>query len=344
MSAGGPQHHTHAPSTSATVALLRMPAAYPEGTRSVESIETHMAWVFLTERHAYKMKKPVRTSYLDFSTLEKRKQDAEREVSLNRRLAPHVYLGVVAVTADTAGTLALQGRGEPVEWLVKMKRLPRDRMLDAAIADGAVEPADVAKVGRLLAGFYQKAPSAPVTAAEYLRRLRSEIEDSASTLSDPSYELDRGTTARIHDALRAQAHEHGASLRARVAQGLVVEGHGDLRPEHVCLLDPPVIIDCLEFNQTLRWLDVLSELAYLALECRRLGAEWIGRQVLDTYGRRADDPYSASLCRFFCAYHACIRAKIAVWHLEDDGVGDPRHWVDKARHYLRLAEEMLANA
>jgi len=131
----------------AKVRALRDPATYPEAPRAIEVRETHMSWVFLTERHVYKLKKPVRYDFLDFSTFEKRRADCEAEVRLNRRFAPDVYLGIVALTADAHGALRLNGEGEAIEWLVKMRRLPDEHMLDQRIRAGRLDNAEIVDPG-----------------------------------------------------------------------------------------------------------------------------------------------------------------------------------------------------
>jgi aminoglycoside phosphotransferase family enzyme len=131
--------------------------------------------------------------------------------------------------------------------------------------------------------------------------------------------------------------ENGYLFDARVRQGKIVEGHGDLRPEHVCLESQPVVIDCLEFNRSLRILDVASELSFLALECERLGAPEIGERILNGYSEQAGDRPANMLLGFYRAYHACVRAKIAIWHLNDANVQGRDAWVAKAEQYLRMA-------
>jgi aminoglycoside phosphotransferase family enzyme len=141
------------------VAFLTRPESYPTAPQRVEVIETHMSWVFLTESHAYKLKKPVRYDYLDFSTPAARYWDCTEEVRLNRRFAPNVYHGVVPLTVDPQGILQLAGRGATIDWLVHMRRLPAERMLDYAIAHGTVREAEVRQIGALLTRVYLQTPA-----------------------------------------------------------------------------------------------------------------------------------------------------------------------------------------
>lgn len=325
------------------VAFLQRPESYAERPAAVEAVETHLAWVFLTDRHAYKLKKPVRYPFLDFSTIAARRRDAMEEVRLNQRLAPGVYLGAVPLTADQ-GRLGLGPPGTPVDWLVWMRRLPRTRMLDYAIAAGTVPHAAVCAVVELLVAFYHDAPCVPVTAAVYQGRLLAEIDADARALDEPRYDLPAGLVTRVAGAQRAFLVRRGELLSSRASGGRIVEGHGDLRPEHVCLGPPPVIIDCVEFNRQFRTLDPVDELAYLAMECERLGAPGVGAMLLAEYIARSGDHPPPRLIHFYQSVRATLRAKLAAWHLDDPSVLYPSQWYNRARAYLALAERHAQEA
>jgi len=321
------------------VRFLSQPGVYPERANDVEVIETHMAWVFLTDEHAWKMKKPVQYEYLDFSTLELRYRDCHEEIRLNRRLAGELYLGLVPLTCSGTGELALAGGGDPVEWLVKMKRLPAGRMLDRAIADRTVGAEDVEKVGRLLAGFYQGLAPVEHSPQAYRKQLARSAGENHRELMAERFELPAEMVEPVTQRQFELLEERAALFDARVDAGMIRETHGDLRPEHICLCDRPVIIDALEFNRDFRILDPVSELMHLKLECDRLGAPWVGDRVFQTYVELTQDGADESLLRFHRCHHACTRAKIAVWHLLDEEVQEPEKWITKARHYLHLASD-----
>ena len=322
------------------IAFLSKPEAYADGPSRVVLKETHMSCVFLTDRHAWKLKKPAHYDYLDFSTVDARKRNCELEFELNQRLAPDVYLGVVPLAMDAQGRMQLGGEGPIIDWLVKMRRLPEDRMLDAAIAAHMVSREDVRKIGVLLAGFYQRAPRIPLTPAQYASRLESETRECARELRRPEFALPAEPFASIFADQVRFLQENAAWIDDRARQGKIVDAHGDLRPEHICLAPETVIIDCLEFHPDFRVLDPVSELAFLALECERLGAPWIGEMVLGLYQRETGDFPSEALVAYYKRHHACIRAKIAVWHLKDAGVHDPQKWIHKAVSYLREAQSL----
>jgi aminoglycoside phosphotransferase family enzyme len=325
----------------AKLAFLGCPESYDCRPATVEVIETHMAWVFLTNLFAYKLKKPVQYEFLDFSTLAARKLDCQLELNLNRRLAPDVYLAVVPLTQDCQGTLRIDGRGTAIDWLVKMRKLPRDRMLDRAIRNGAATPEDVQRVGRLLSKFYCEAPRVAMSTAEYCTRLIGSIGQTRTQLLEPSFGLPRQIIESIASSLLRFVDQHALQFEERLRAGCMLDAHGDLRPEHICLERPPVIIDCLEFSRDFRLLDPASELSFLTLECDLLGATAISRLLWKTYIEQTGDAVPHELRRFHRSYHALIRARIAIRHLKDALVRTPEAWKPKAERYLRLAAEAI---
>jgi aminoglycoside phosphotransferase family enzyme len=321
-----------------TVRALHQPAAYPGNEAPEETIETHMAWVFLTSSHAYKLKKPIQDRLIDYHTAADRRRACRTEVALNRRLAAPVYLGTVPVAHTTRG-LRVGGTGPPVDWLVKMRRLPRAQMLDVRIRHGRVQRARIHALAALLTRFYRAARPAHWSQAEYRGRLLANLTAKRTSLQHPRYRLPPRLLRSVAQAQLRWLRTHVAHLEARAPR--VVDAHGDLRPEHVCLTSPPLVIDCLEFNRTLRLLDPLSELAFLSLECRRLGAAWIGPALIASYRQRSGDDAPGRLISFYESYHATVRAAIAVWHLDDDTPPDAARWRRQAITYLRLARDRL---
>jgi aminoglycoside phosphotransferase family enzyme len=326
------------------VRFLARPTAYPEAPERVETVETHMAWVFLTDRFAYKLKKPVRYDYLDFSTVEARRRDGLEEVRLNRRLAGGVYLGIVPLTREEgpgSGRLGIGGEGEVVDWLVQMRRLPSDRMLDRAIEEGAVTERDVRRAAELMAAFYRDAPPVEMTPARYRERFRRDVEEIRRELSLPELGLPRDRVEGVAGTLLAFIDARRPLFDRRVEAGRIVEAHGDLRPEHVCLTAPPVAIDCLEFNRGFRLLDPADELAFFSVECERLKAGWVGERFVEVYRSLTGDRPPPELFRFYQAFRAALRAKLAAWHTRDDHRRNGGEWLDQAADYLARARGYL---
>ena len=324
------------------IALLARPDTHQAGETAVETVETHMSLLFFAGDVVYKLKKPVTYDFLDFGTPAARRHACREELRLNRRLADGVYLGLSAITREADGTLALDGRGEPVDWLVRMRRLPADRTLEAAIARGEVAADEIAALAARLCAFYAGAERSAVDADAYVAQLRREHAANCAQLA--------GEAGPEGDALLAEVQRFldadDGLLRDRVAAGRIVDGHGDLRPEHVWLNTPPVVIDCLEFNARLRQVDPFDEVAYLGMECARLGAPWIGPRLLAALSAALGDQPPPRLLRFYVRYRACVRARLALAHLAEPSPRDPQRWPLLARAYLRVgaAFDPLAEA
>jgi aminoglycoside phosphotransferase family enzyme len=321
------------------VSFLARPESYPERPTRVDLVETHLSHVFLLDRSVFKLKKPVRRPFLDFTTVEARLKNASEEVRLNRRLAPDVYLGIVALTRDEAGRLGLSNEGRVVDALVHMRRLPSERMLDRALARGAATREDAERVGVALAAFFRRARVATAP-DEYPRRLASDVRADAAEHRRPELGLDRACVDAVERPLLDFIERRRGDLETRARDRRIVEGHGDLRPEHVNLGPPVLVIDCLEFNRDLRILDPLDELAFFGLECAALGASWFSDAVLDAYARAAHDPPPPGLVEFHGCCRALLRAKLALWHEREPGRRGPGHWREKAESYRRRAEAL----
>jgi aminoglycoside phosphotransferase family enzyme len=319
------------------VAALRSPLAYDEWPKTISAIETHFAWVFLTDDHAFKLKKPVCTAYLDLSTVSARRFNCSEEFRLNQRLAPGVYLDVVPLTMDTEGAFRVGGGGVVVDWLVKMRRLPAALMLDCAMAADRVPVEQLAAVGRMLARFYRVQQCMGFDPRDYVARIRSQMEQDRSDLLAPELNI---TVALVESVAAAQASacdKAEPELMLRAQQRRIVEGHGDLRPEHICLTDPPCIIDSLEFSLDLRTLDPGEELAFLSVECERLGDVSPAERVLTDYRTESNDPITSQLLDFYRSRRATVRAKLVAWHLRDPAFSERADWRAQAEGYLQLA-------
>ena len=332
-----PRPRAFGPDLAAKVLFLADPQSYAEPTGRVDAVETHMSWVFLTDRHAWKLKKPVRQSYLDFSTEAARQHFCAEELRLNRRLAQDVYLEIVPLTIDADGRLRLGPGGAVVDWLVKMRRLPAERMLERMIRAGSVHADDVRRIVGALCRFYRGCAPVAMGESEYRERFAAGIADNLAELGSREFALPLSIIEPICARQMAFLERAGALLDARVCDGRIVEAHGDLRPEHICLEREPQIIDCLEFSVDLRLLDTADELGFLALECERLGAAWMRRSIFETSAELSGDAPPDALVHFYQSCRACLRAKIAIWHLKEPALTEPSKWTTQALEYLRLA-------
>jgi aminoglycoside phosphotransferase family enzyme len=330
------------------VRFLRRPRNYPERPSRVEVLETHFAWIFLTDTHAYKLKKSVLRGSMDYRTIAARRRVCCDEVILNRRLAPDSYLAVVPITRASDGTLALgrTGHGRIVDWVVKMHRLPANRMLDHAIIERRVNQQDVRVLVARLTGFFAAAVRQPMIAGRYIEHLAARAAQNQRDLCSPDLGLNHRLVTRITGMQLAFLTEHQAAVGARAEH--LIDGHGDLRPEHVYLgsdSDGPCVIDCLEFDAGLRWLDPAEEIAFLALECRMLGARALSRTLLKRYRAATRTPPDVGTMDFYMSHCALTRAKLAAWHLRDPEIA--RHapaWRARAQRYLLAAARYIRRA
>jgi len=325
--------------TAAKVAFLSHPQSYPDVAERIEVVETHMAWVFIAGKFVYKLKKPVHYPFLDFSSLRLREFYCREEVRLNQRLAPAVYLGVVPLTYDKA-RLALDGEGRVVDWLVRMKRLPSRRMLDGMLSENCLEARHLQSLARLLVDFYASCEALVLSGESYRHRYRSAIElnlDEFKKAAPPSVGLDCRSLCYRQLAFLERRSDW---FDARVAEGKVVEAHGDLRPQHVCFPDgKPLVIDSLEFNRELRMLDQADETGYLAMECAWLGYTQAGLEFLYHFERCGGDAVPPPLWSFYMAYRATLRARLLLTRLFEPTVGRESLWRQRAYRYLDLAKQ-----
>jgi aminoglycoside phosphotransferase family enzyme len=342
--------------------FLQSPAAWQAlgvRCRQVRTVETRRSWVFLAGDRVLKLKKPVREPRLDFSTAARREQACREELRVNARFAPGVYLGLVALRGGP-GAWHLDfppGPGPARDWLVLMRRLQTSQMLDARIASRALPRAGLEALAVQLCAAWRAAPRPALSAADVTARFETELQRSVALLSQPRWAWLQALPVlqRCADGLRAGA----ALIGQRVAAGACVEGHGDLRPEHVWLppgsaelagtgpqvdSSTPLVIDALEFDPTLRLVDPFDELAYLALECRRLGAPWTGLRLLARCAHLLDDHPPHRLLRLYTGHRALLRARLALAHLLDEPVREPTRWRPLAAWYLQCADAVLSRA
>ena len=305
--------------------------------RSTDLVETHISWVFLSGDHAIKILKPIRTDFLDHTTLDDRRRACAEEVRGNARLAPDVYLGTGAVTFA----------GEELEPVIVMRRMPDDRRL-ASLLDTDQAPALVRDVARAVAAFHERAEVADDATAHELasadaliRRWDDDIAGLRAAADDLAVE-DR--VAAVERLAHTYLAGRGRLFEDRIIRGLVRDGHGDLLAEDIfCLPDGPRILDCLAFDPRLRTVDVLADVAFLVMDLQRLGHPDLAVTFLRAYCEFSDEHHPGSLAHVHVAQRALVRAKVAaIRHQQDPAAGDevPR-FLDQALDHLRRAELRL---
>lgn len=341
------------PSFSELLDGLSRPEAYPHSVEGLHPIQTHASVVFLTGQWAYKIKKPVDFGFLDYRSLEARRRCCEAEVTLNRRLCPEVYLGVVPITASAQG-LRVDGTGEPVEWAVRMRQLPEADLLSHRLRTGRVTPGEITKLACKLASFHARAEE---------RRELGSVEAVRGNVEE-NFRQTEGRTGALLPAAHLEAvrafsldflERQGALLRKRMEAGRIRDGHGDLRAQNICLApdvgDGIQVLDCIEFNERFRCGDVAADLAYLAMDLDLAGRRDLSEQLVDAYVEESGDSGLAEVLTFYLCYRAYVRGKIALLAAEETEIPEPERQehaataaaaFDLGRSYATLTGARLA--
>ena len=279
-----------------------------------ELIETHISWVFLGQSAVFKVKRPVDLGFLDFTTLDARREACEAEVRLNRRLAPDVYLGVLPVTLRDDGVYAIDGDGPIVEWAVHMRRLAEQERGDVLLAQGALAPTRIDDLAEHIAKFHADARCDAETAkhGEVATIRKNVLENFAQTRGSIGEHLSP-EQAREIETWQLGVLDDEARFRTRIEAGRVRDGHGDLRLEHVYFRrDGSIaIIDCIEFNDRFRFADVCADIAFLSMDLAWHGRADLAERFLARYARATHDYGLYSVVDFYESYRAFVRGKIA---------------------------------
>ncbi|MBA7507552.1 hypothetical protein ES706_06271 [subsurface metagenome] len=327
---------------------LLKPEVYPHKPQKIELIQTQMSLIFLTGDYVYKVKKPVNLGYLDYTTLEKRRFFCHQELELNRRLCPDVYLAVVPITESyqlSAVSYQFEGEGKVIEYAVKMKQLPQERMMDVLLPRGKVTKEMIAKVAEKLARFHQKAETNSKIAAfgklDTIRRncaenfLQTEKYIGVS-IPPVRYDLIKSYTANF-------INRNGSLFDKRVSKGKIRDCHGDLHAAHICFTDDICIYDCIEFNDRFRYSDVASEVAFLAMDLDRYQRADLSRHFVNSYVELGHDADLLSLLNFYKCYRAYVRGKVESFKLDDPYIAEKEKAkvLAVAQRYFELAESYI---
>jgi aminoglycoside phosphotransferase family enzyme/predicted kinase len=319
------------------IAGLRRPGAYPHPAEPVEHVETHISQVLLAGAYAYKLKKPINLGFLDFSTLERRRFFCEEELRLNRRLAPHTYLSVVAVTGSPDAP-KIGGEGDVLEYAVKMRRFDQDALLTRMPV--TLELAD--RLAVRIAAFHDQIPAAPEgspfgTPEAVLRPMVENFDQIRRRLSGP----DQLSNLRsLEEWTRRRLEDLHPVIDERKRDGHVRECHGDMHRGNIALVnDELVIFDCIEFNPGLRWIDTMSEVAFLVMDLEEAAEATPARRFLNRYLELSGDYRGLLVLDFFKVYRAMVRAKVTAIRLGQSDVEPDEAARDRADYarYLALA-------
>ena len=318
--------------------------AYPETPQHVELVQTQMSFIFLSDDYVYKVKKPVNLGYLDYTTLDKRHFYCQREIELNRRLCPEVYLGVVPITKGK-GSFLMGGQGEVIEYAVKMCRLSQEAMMDMLLTNNQVSTEMVARVAQRLVEFHQKAETnAGISAFGGLNAIKINTEENftqtekyiGKTISQEEYQ-------RIREYTDSFVEENASLFRRRVEGGRIKDCHGDLHAAHICFTNGICIYDCIEFNDRFRYCDIASEVAFLAMDLDHYGRADLSDAFVNAYIDMSQDRELSQLLNFYKCYRAYVRGKVESFKLDDPYItkAEKRQTLDIASSYFDLADSYI---
>jgi aminoglycoside phosphotransferase family enzyme len=326
------------------VEVLLKPETYPHHPQKVELVQTQMSFLFLTGDYVYKVKKPVDLGYLDYTTLEKRRFFCRQEIELNKRLCPDAYLDVVPIVSRH-GQINLGGKGETIEYAVKMKQLPADRMMDKLLPQGLVTEQMMVRVAEKLAAFHHKArTSGEISAYGKLEAIKINTDENFAQTEkyiDVSIPTDRYNRIKAYTDNFVNSNKD--LFAKRVKDGKIKDCHGDLHAAHVCISNGICIYDCIEFNDRFRYGDVASEVAFLAMDLDRFQRTDLSEAFVDGYVLLSRDKELTEILNFYKCYRAYVRGKVSSFMLDDAYISaeEKKDILAAATRYFELAESYI---
>jgi aminoglycoside phosphotransferase family enzyme len=320
-------------------ALLN-PDIYPDHPQAVKFIETHISLLFLTGNNVYKVKKPVDFGFLDFTTLGKRKFFCEQEVKLNRRLSPTIYLGVVAITKE-GNRIILDGKGELVEYAVKMRQIPEEFLMDKLLEKKQVSPRMIEAVSEKLVKFYFAAESNDLI--QSFAKPERVKQDTDENFEQTEKYIDVTIPGEVYGAVKNRTNEffrtNGKIFHQRIASDRIRDCHGDLRLEHIFWGDEISIFDCIEFNERFRYTDVAADIAFLAMDLDYHTRQDLSEHLIHAFIGESGDQELTEVLDFYKCYRAYVRGKVESFRLDDPHIPgeDKKEALKRAQKYFNLA-------
>lgn len=313
---------------------------YPDKIVSVKLVQTQMSFVFLTGKYVYKVKKPVNLGYLDYTTLEKRLYFCQREMELNQRLCPETYLAVIPIYKKS-NKINLAGEGKIIDYAVKMRQLPREKMLNELINKGRMPAGTPARIAQKLADFHEKAVTGDeIDTFGALESIKFNTDDNfRQTEKYIGITISKDKFQRIKHFTNLFLRNNKLLFKKRVAGNKIRDCHGDLHAAHICVIDGICIYDCIEFNERFRYCDVASEVAFLAMDLDHYGRADLSRSFVEAYVERSGDKELSSLLNFYKCYRAYVRGKVESFKFDDPYIseGEKERTRDTAASYFDLA-------
>jgi aminoglycoside phosphotransferase family enzyme len=321
------------------VEALMKPEAYDEEAGQIELVQTHISFVFLTRNFVYKVKKAVDLGFLDFTTLDKRRFFCEKELELNRRLCGDMYLEVVPI--NKSNIIKIKGEGETIEYAVKMKRMPQEKMMNKLLEENKVDSKLIDRIAKIIAEFHSKAEtnrrirefgSLAIIETNWKENFEQTQEFVGKTISTNDFKLIR---ERIYDFMKRNV----SLFEKRTAEGRVRDCHGDIHSGNIFVTDRIYIFDAIEFNERFRYSDVASDVAFLAMDLDFKGRTDLSKFFVKRYVKYSGDQEFTKLLPFYKCYRAYVRGKVVSFKLKDPSVGgeEKSEAVKEANAYFKLA-------
>lgn len=323
------------------VEALLNPAAYPENPGKIELIQTHISFVFLTDNFVYKVKKPVNFGFLDFSTLEKRRFFCEKELQLNRRLCPDIYVEVVSI--NKSSIIKISGSGETVEYALKMKRLPQEKIMTALLKQRKVDFKTIDGLAKIIAQFHSKAEtSSEINEYGSLKIIRTNWDENfAQTQKYVNQTIPEAEFQFIKNKVNTFMENKRALFENRIKNNKVRDCHGDLHSGNVFITDKICIFDAIEFNDRFRYSDVASDVAFLAMDLDFQQRTDLSDYFIEKYIHYSKDQELTKLLGFYKCYRAYVRGKVISFKLDDPNVNAAEKALatKDAQAYFKLAAD-----
>jgi len=326
------------------VQALLDPKIYPHAPQKIELMQTQMSFIFLTGDYVYKVKKPVDLGYLDYTTLEKRRFLCQQELKLNRRLCPDIYLEVVPIVQHQDKIL-LGGHGEVIEYAVKMRQLPSQRMMDVLLSNNQVSEGMVQQVAQKLADFHQRAETNEEISS--YGSLSTILTNTEENFTQTEKYIGISISLKQYQGVKAYtntfAEQNTPLFEKRIREGKIRDCHGDLHSAHICFMNDICIYDCIEFNDRFRYCDVASEIAFLAMDLDYHRHPSLSKHFIDAYVEASQDKELLKLLDFYKCYRAYVRGKVESFKLDDPLIPEEERAraLAMAKRYFQLAESYV---
>ena len=322
------------------VEALLKPDAYEEDPGKIELVQTHISFVFLTKDFAYKVKKSVDFGFVDFKTLEKRRFFCEKELQLNKRLCGDLYLEVVSIN-KAADKIKIKGAGETIEYAVKMRRIPQERMLSKLFERNEVDKQLIDRIAKIIAEFHSKAETNPqiskfgslsLIGTNWKENFDQSEEFIGKTITKEDFQL-------IREKVTEFMTRNAAIFEKRIAEGKIRDCHGDIHSGNIFVTDRIYIFDAIEFNDRFRYSDVASDIAFLAMDLDFKERGDLSNFLADKYVEYSGDQGVRMLLTFYKCYRACVRGKVVSFKLNDPSINEKEKVLatQEASAYFKLA-------